>query len=328
MTGVKRRAFCVPELERDPKDIPGILDMLYDEEVYAKYASICSVMSDKLSRTSEVIWIYGSREITERILRRSIRDANVKAVTFGYTGYFDEDSVSICNLYDHTPYSAKCLLYRALEIPRNKALIIRVCSLKDHLKLDKRVLSRGSGTTISVGELGVDEYIRIFQRTIFLMRKNSGCESNCKSVSESNYSSDFDWDRIEKKLSQFVTQSCFVDPSYMSMRCSFFKFVYALPPASPFLLLNSLHLALLILATGIKMSWIDAHNIYNDAISSIPLGPRTDANTIHRRYLDLLNLLLLKPRRIFEARKDLEEEIKRRNISYLKLLLEKVKQSW
>lgn len=306
-------------LERGKKvsnDVPGILDRMYDEEVCAKYASICSAISDKLSRSSEVIWIYGGKDVTECIVGKSIRDENVNTVILGSAGHLGADAIPICNLYDHSPFSAKCVLYRALEVPRTRALVIRVCSLKDHLKLDKRVLSRGSGTTISVGELGVDEYTRIFQRTIFLMRKNAGCSSG------------IDWDEIEKELPQFVAQACFIDPAYRSMRCRFFGFVYALPPSSPFLLLNALHVALLLIATTVKISWTDVYTLYNDAIGSTPLVPRTDADTVQRRYLDLLDLFLLKPRRIFEGRKDLEEEVRRRNISYLRLLLEKVKPSW
>lgn len=311
---------------QDINTIPELLEMAYAQEIETKYLSVIETIILRLnSEDNEKIWIYGPNKISKHITRVVSNVTARAAENLVPKLYYPPESIHLFDLSVNSLKKSRSVLYKVLEKTNpqyniKSKFIFQIPRVADMLKLDKRIVSRMDGIKVYVKEIQESGYIKIFSRIIEVLKSREEVYAKRQVV--------FDFSRIENGLSDFVYYSYLIDNSYEGMSIRFYKYIYDVKDPSPYKLLNSIHLIILMAATIKRVTLCSVYEEFERRVNNIPHFKKISKDTVFRRLTDLMSLGLIARGYFTSDRLELEAEIISRDEVYLKVMLERVKKYW
>lgn len=306
--------------------IPDLLEMAYSQEVETRYLSVIETIILRLnSEDGEKIWVYGPKKISSHIVA-VVSNVTVRPIDIlGTQTNFLTNNIYLFDLSDSSLKKSRSILYKVLEKTNPLDVIktkfmFQIPRVADMHKLDKRIVSRMDGIKVYVKEIQESGYIKIFSRVIEVLKSREE-EYAKKAVA-------FDFKKIEDGLEEFVHYSYLMDNSYERMSLRFYKYLYGINEPSPYKLLNSIHLIILMAATIKRVTLCSVYEEFERRVSNIPHFKKVSKDVVFRRLTDLMSLGLMARGYFTSDRLELEAEIISRDEVYLKVMLERVKKYW
>ncbi|KAH9386583.1 uncharacterized protein NEMAJ01_1479 [Nematocida major] len=306
--------------------VPELLGMAYIQEVEARYISVIETIILRInSDLSEKVWVYGPRKITSHIISVISNVTGKPLEILNKKSACEKDSLYFLDMSSSTMKSGRSILYRILEKgapsgSKKTKFIFQIPRVSDMMKLDKRIVSRMDGVKAYVKELREKEYLKIFSTVIEILKAR--VEEYAKKGVQ------FNFQRIEEKLEEFVHFAYLMDNTYEGMSLRFFKFIYEVEEAKPYALLNSIHLIILLSATVKRVTLCSVYDEFERRVANQAHLKRTRKDTVFRRLTDLMSTGLIARGYFTSDRQELEAEVLSRNEVSLKVMLDRVKSHW
>ncbi|KAI5190355.1 hypothetical protein NECID01_0947 [Nematocida sp. AWRm77] len=324
--------------------LPEILEIACIQEIEAKHLSIIETLILAIqNKETQKIWMYGEKKVQDHILAIVSNTVGMRLEPLRKKSEYNVKNIYVLDLSSINTIIARGVLYKTLEkvspidILGNK-FIFQLTSIADVNKLEKRIISRCEGIKVYAQGFKEKDYLTIFSRALELMkaraREASSTSMNTSVNAETDPSTDADTDTgidfkyVEENLMEFIRTAYLVDTGCDFMFEKFYRFLYRIEDYSPYSLLNSVHLIILLFSTIKRTTLSSVYEEFKRRTSVLAHFKRVDRNIVYRRLTDLTELGMIARGFFIHDRLELEEEVNRRKEVYLRVMLEQIKKHW
>lgn len=324
--------------------IPEGVYAAYIQEIEKKYLSVinslCGLLSDQ---ETHKVWMYGPLQISSYVLS-VVSDRSGKEIeVLRQKSAHDKEKIHVLDLSSTTTQTTRSIVYRILERSTSEQLkgaklFFQIPTAGDMPKLDKRILSRMEGTKIYFQDLDKEAYLKVFKKVVkglkagYLRKEKQETQDNRVYLGLKPLSipclPEYDYKRIEDGLAEEIERSYMVDNSFSGMELRFYRYLYGITEKSPFVMLNSLHMTIVIASTVKRVAFSNVYDEFEKKVAETPHLKRASKDNVGRRMVDLIDAGIVSKGSYTQDHTDLEKEVLGREEVFLKILLERTKRQW
>lgn len=316
-----------PDALQEANTLPEMVEAARLQEVEAKHVeTIETLILAMQGPETQKIWLYGSKKILEHVMMIVSNTTAMGIEPLRKRSNPPLGSIHLLDISANAAITVRSLLYHTLEQARpvevmGNKFVFQLSSTADINKLEKRVLSRSEGIRVYVPNFDETDYLKMFSRVVERLKQRA-------SGGEGDSAAGVDLGAVEAGLARFVQTAYLVDNSSEGMEVQFYRYLYQVEEASPYALLNPIHLIILLFSTIKRTTLSSVYEEFERRTSMLAHFKRVDRNIVYRRLTDLNELGMIARGYFIHDRVELEEEVLRRNEVYLKVMLERIKKHW